>query len=220
MYRKADIYLLDDPLSAVDTHVGLHLFNECIGSKGRLARQKATRILVTHQTHFLKTADWIVVMRDVIHMKTASSSMYVLILSISFFSFSIQGEIVAQGYPKDLNTFEFDFTVFGESEIAAKQHEENENIRRRKISRISMKSASISSVSSDYEGLRRESEFDPGLIESLQYYEESSNENRHGSIMTKYFRSGGHPLELFLISSLFILAQLTASGADYWVSFW
>lgn len=213
MYRKADIYLLDDPLSAVDTHVGLHLFNECIGPRGRLARQKATRILVTHQTHFLKSADWIVVMRNV--SDTASWLARVLIVS----TFGFQGEIVAQGYPKDLNTSEFDFTAFGESDVAAK-HEENENVRRRKISRISMKSASISSVNSDYEGLRRESEFDPGLIESLQYYEETSNENRQGSIMTKYFRSGGHPVELFLIFLLFILAQLTASGADYWVSFW
>lgn len=132
----------------------------------------------------------------------------------------IQGEIVAQGYPKDLNTSAFDFTAFGDSDIAGKQHEEIENVRRRKISRISMKSASISSLGSDYEGLRRESEFDPGLIESLQYYEESSNENRHGSLIMKYFRSGGHPVELVVIFLLFILAQLTASGADYWVSFW
>lgn len=137
---------------------------------------------------------------------------------IHFFRF-IQGEIEAQGYPKDLNTSEFDFTTFGDSDIAT-QHEEYENVRRRKISRISMKSASISSVNSEYDGLRRESEFDPGLIEALQYYEESSNESRHGSIMIKYIRSGGHPVELFLIFLLFILAQLTASGADYWVSFW
>lgn len=146
----------------------------------------------------------------------------VCILYLTYFFFcivSIKGGIVAQGYPKDLNTSEFDFTAFGESDSTAK-HEENENVRRRKISRISMKSASISSMGSDYEGLRRESEFDAGLIESLQYYEESSNENRHGSIMMKYFRSGGHPIELFLIFLLFILAQLTASGADYWVSFW
>lgn len=61
----ADVYLLDDPLSAVDPHVGRHLFNECIGPRGRLACQNATRILVTHQVHFLKDADWLVVLRNV-----------------------------------------------------------------------------------------------------------------------------------------------------------
>lgn len=65
VYRKADVYLFDDPLSAVDAHVGRHLFNECIGPKGYLARQNVTRILVTHQVHFLKEADWVIVLRDV-----------------------------------------------------------------------------------------------------------------------------------------------------------
>lgn len=65
VYRKADIYLIDDPLSAVDTHVQSHLFNNCIGPKGFLARQNATRILITHQVHFLKEADWIIVLKNV-----------------------------------------------------------------------------------------------------------------------------------------------------------
>lgn len=65
VYRMADVYLLDDPLSAVDPHVGRHLFKECIGPRGRLACQNATRILVTHQVHFLKDADWLVVLRNV-----------------------------------------------------------------------------------------------------------------------------------------------------------
>ncbi|XP_031639826.1 multidrug resistance-associated protein 4-like, partial [Contarinia nasturtii] len=64
MYRKADIYLIDDPLSAVDSHVQSHLFKKCIGPNGYLARQNATRILITHQLHFMKEADWIVVLND------------------------------------------------------------------------------------------------------------------------------------------------------------
>lgn len=65
IYRKADIYLFDDPLSAVDAHVGRHLFNECIGPNGFLAKNSTTRILVTHQVHFLKEADEVIVLRNV-----------------------------------------------------------------------------------------------------------------------------------------------------------
>ena len=36
VYFDADIYMLDDPLSAVDSHVGKHIFENLIGSKGLL----------------------------------------------------------------------------------------------------------------------------------------------------------------------------------------
>uniref|UniRef100_A0A8B9RM10 ABC-type glutathione-S-conjugate transporter n=1 Tax=Astyanax mexicanus TaxID=7994 RepID=A0A8B9RM10_ASTMX len=62
VYRKADIYLLDDPLSAVDAHVGQHIFDKVIGPKGVL-RDK-TRVLVTHGTSFLPQADLILVLVD------------------------------------------------------------------------------------------------------------------------------------------------------------
>lgn len=58
---QADIYLLDDPLSAVDTHVGKHLVTECV--LGLL--RHSTRILVTHQLHHLKAADKIIILRNV-----------------------------------------------------------------------------------------------------------------------------------------------------------
>jgi ABC-type multidrug transport system fused ATPase/permease subunit len=36
VYSDADIYLLDDPLSAVDSHVGKHIFQQVISAKGML----------------------------------------------------------------------------------------------------------------------------------------------------------------------------------------
>ncbi|XP_046744998.1 ATP-binding cassette sub-family C member 4-like [Diprion similis] len=57
LYRDADLYLLDDPLSAVDSKVGNHLFKECI--QGFLRGK--TRILVTHQLQFLREADSVIV---------------------------------------------------------------------------------------------------------------------------------------------------------------
>ncbi|KAI8827837.1 P-loop containing nucleoside triphosphate hydrolase protein [Chytriomyces cf. hyalinus JEL632] len=60
IYNDAEIVLIDDPLSAVDAHVGKHLFNNCI--KGALSSR--TRILVTHQLHFLPQCDRVVVLKD------------------------------------------------------------------------------------------------------------------------------------------------------------
>jgi len=62
VYQDSDIYLLDDPLSAVDAHVAQHLFQKVIGPKG-LLRSK-TRILCTHQISFLQEVDHIFVLRD------------------------------------------------------------------------------------------------------------------------------------------------------------
>ena len=45
VYHGADIALLDDPLSAVDAHVGEHIFKNVIGPHGAL--KGSTRILVS-----------------------------------------------------------------------------------------------------------------------------------------------------------------------------
>ncbi|XP_022801988.1 multidrug resistance-associated protein 1-like isoform X2 [Stylophora pistillata] len=62
VYFNTDIYLLDDPLSAVDSHVGKRIFDEVIGPQGLL--KEKTRVLVTHGIQFLPYADQIIVLRD------------------------------------------------------------------------------------------------------------------------------------------------------------
>ncbi|XVF86794.1 hypothetical protein PTKIN_Ptkin18bG0071300 [Pterospermum kingtungense] len=58
VYDDADIYLLDDPFSAVDAHTAAVLFNDCVMT----ALEKKTVILVTHQVEFLSEVDRILVM--------------------------------------------------------------------------------------------------------------------------------------------------------------
>lgn len=55
LYYNADVVLLDDPLSAVDAHVGKTLFDTILHSL-----HGKTRILVTHALHFLPQVDYII----------------------------------------------------------------------------------------------------------------------------------------------------------------
>ncbi|EDK97393.1 multidrug resistance-associated protein 1 isoform 1 [Mus musculus] len=60
VYSNSDIYLFDDPLSAVDAHVGKHIFEKVVGPMGLLKNK--TRILVTHGISYLPQVDVIIVM--------------------------------------------------------------------------------------------------------------------------------------------------------------
>ncbi|ORY49444.1 P-loop containing nucleoside triphosphate hydrolase protein [Rhizoclosmatium globosum] len=60
VYFDSEIVLLDDVLSAVDAHVGQYIFTECI--RGALGGK--TRLLVTHQLHFVPQCDFVVTMKN------------------------------------------------------------------------------------------------------------------------------------------------------------
>ncbi|XP_016069254.1 PREDICTED: multidrug resistance-associated protein 9 [Miniopterus natalensis] len=60
VYSNHEIYLLDDPLSAVDAHVGKHVFEECI----KKALRGKTVVLVTHQLQFLESCDEVILLGD------------------------------------------------------------------------------------------------------------------------------------------------------------
>lgn len=60
LYRDAEVYLLDDPLSAVDPHVAQHLFKNAISEY----LKEKTVILVTHQLSFIRFADRVLFIKD------------------------------------------------------------------------------------------------------------------------------------------------------------
>jgi ATP-binding cassette, subfamily C (CFTR/MRP), member 1 len=80
VYYNADTYFLDDPLSAVDSHVGKHIFDHVLGPNGLLKKKVSrhkkrwcstfnsmalqTRVLVTHGITYLPEVDNIVVLKD------------------------------------------------------------------------------------------------------------------------------------------------------------
>ncbi|KAG1747121.1 ABC protein [Suillus paluster] len=62
LYFDPEIVILDDPLSAVDAHVGKSLFQDAIS--GALCNRGVTVILVTHAIHFLSQVDYIYTMNN------------------------------------------------------------------------------------------------------------------------------------------------------------
>ncbi|XP_078176000.1 ABC transporter C family member 2-like isoform X2 [Carex rostrata] len=60
VYSDSDVYVFDDPLSALDAHVGRQVFDKCIKDQLR----NKTRVLVTNQLHFLPYVDRIILVHD------------------------------------------------------------------------------------------------------------------------------------------------------------
>ena len=61
IFRDADIYLFDDPISAVDSKVAKQIYDRVIKA---LWKNKKTVILVTHQISYLFECDQIFIMQD------------------------------------------------------------------------------------------------------------------------------------------------------------
>ncbi|KAL8420183.1 hypothetical protein RB594_003095 [Gaeumannomyces avenae] len=62
VYARADVYLLDDCLSAVDSHVGRHIIDNVLGKEGLL--KSKTRILATNSIPVLSESDYICMLKD------------------------------------------------------------------------------------------------------------------------------------------------------------
>jgi ABC-type multidrug transport system, ATPase and permease components len=195
IYNEADIYLLDDPLSAVDTHVGKHLFNECISSY----LENKTRILVTHQLQYLRDADWIIIMNDG--------------------QIEIQGtfqELMASGvdYAQLLgldNKAESDEAPFEDKPESERVTNGQINSLLRQISQMSTRSKSSNKTSKK------------GEIEEISApvnVEASSKGVLKHSVYIEYFRSGTNFCTVFIVTLMFLTAQTAASVTDWWMSYW
>ena len=60
VYADSDVYIMDDPLSALDAHVARQVFDTCL----RQELKSKTRLLVTNQLHFLSQVDRIVLVHE------------------------------------------------------------------------------------------------------------------------------------------------------------
>ncbi|KAJ1567224.1 Multidrug resistance-associated protein 4, partial [Cladochytrium tenue] len=194
VYSKADVYLLDDPLSAVDTSVGRHLFEKCL--TGILAGK--TRVLVTHQLQFARRCDSCILLDG---GRVAAQGNYAEILDsaqTSSFAAAIK-ELEAHPEAGLENDVDVDELVGGEKSKSVPVEDDSP------AGAVSSKPPE----SSEHNGkLPPEGE------------ERSSTGSISWRVYLDYFRSGASiPLGLFLFS-LLVIGEVTLVGTDYFLSRW
>ncbi|KAM4561745.1 ATP-binding cassette sub-family C member 4-like [Fundulus diaphanus] len=190
VYRDADIYLLDDPLSAVDAEVGRHLFEECICG---LLRKKP-RILVTHQLQYLKAADQIVVLKE--------------------------GQMVARGTYSELQGSGIDFTsLLKEDQDEERRDVTPQPATGSSFHYTHSDNSSMSSLSSSRYSLIDAGDSLTAVVQPMEE-ESRLEGNVGLSMYVKYFLAGANLLVLLFLILLNGLAQITFVLQDWWLSHW
>ncbi|XP_060872658.1 probable multidrug resistance-associated protein lethal(2)03659 isoform X2 [Metopolophium dirhodum] len=193
IYKQADIYLLDDPLSAVDTRVGKHLFEKCI----KEYLKEKTCILVTHQIQYLTNVDQIVLMEN--------------------------AKVTVEGSYQELQSSGLDFTKLLGSSMETVVLTDNECQNEKSIiespeahSGHTAQKLSVSNVESPVE----ETETNDVHAEQVNMAETRSSGNVGFYIYSSYILAGGRFCKVLSLLSVCIFTQVIASGSDYWITYW
>ncbi|KAF7241984.1 Multidrug resistance-associated protein 4 [Varanus komodoensis] len=192
VYQDADIYLLDDPLSAVDAEVSRHLFEKCICQ----ALHKKLCILVTHQLQYLQAANQILILKE--------------------------GKEVGKGTYSDFLRSGIDFASLlnkpeDDDQLPVPGTPSHQLSRIRTFSQSSMWSME-SSVQSQKDGAAEPPPMEP-VLTALP--EETRSEGKIGfSIYKKYFAAGANYFIIFILFFLSVLAQVAYVLQDWWLSYW
>ncbi|XP_043503586.1 probable multidrug resistance-associated protein lethal(2)03659 isoform X2 [Polistes fuscatus] len=179
VYAESDIYLFDDPLSAVDAHVGKHMFEECIVKylKGK------TRILVTHQLQYLHNVGRIIVLKD--------------------------GTIQAEGTYDELGSKGVDFGRLLETQTSIEEQPSSAP-----ASRSNSRNPSITSLSS-YKTNDTSKQPEPDEEAEMR-----TKGSVSGKVYAGYLLAGGNWCVVALIFGFCAMAQMAASGGDFFISQW
>ncbi|XP_010129451.1 PREDICTED: multidrug resistance-associated protein 1-like, partial [Buceros rhinoceros silvestris] len=204
VYQKASIYLLDDPLSAVDAHVGQHIFERVLGPNGLLKGK--TRVLVTHTINTLPQADNIVFLVDGTISETGSYQE--LLQRNGAFAEFLRAHTTAE------EKAGAGFTGIGESNgtITSRNDPSEEKL-------LSDNLIKSSAVGRETVPVSQECSAAAATEGRLTKGEETQHGRVNISIYAAYLKATGLPLCVF-ITLLFTCQQAVSFSRGYWLSMW
>ncbi|XP_059180053.1 ATP-binding cassette sub-family C member 3 isoform X2 [Centropristis striata] len=232
LYSDTDIYLLDDPLSAVDAHVAKHIFDNLIGPEGALKGK--TRILVTHGISFLPQVDNIVVMVEG-RVSEMGSYQDLLKQNGTFAEFLrnyalediVEEDEATEEMMEDEDELFPDDALSNHTDMVDNEPVVNEAKRNfmRQISIISADGDNTRSRSVRRHGCsqRKHSEQPekkkPNEMQKLIQAETAEKGRVKGKVYLEYAKAVGLPLSVF-ICFLYGCQSAAAIGANIWLSQW
>lgn len=187
----AALYLLDDPLAAVDSHVAGHIFKKVLSNKSGLLKDK-TRILVTSNVSVLPEVDQIVLVED---GKIADIGSYEQLLAKSSFAEFVKKKSNIKIVSKD-----------AESD-SSKQAKTDDNNNSEKPFKDDEKPKTSKKANSANDGKLIEAEKDKG------------SDRVPLSIYHSYFLSLTYKAILFCCL-LFAAGHLSSTGSRVWLALW
>uniref|UniRef100_A0A8C1FTL6 Multidrug resistance-associated protein 1 n=1 Tax=Cyprinus carpio carpio TaxID=630221 RepID=A0A8C1FTL6_CYPCA len=199
VYCSCAVYLLDDPLSAVDAHVGKHIFEKVIGPQGLL--QGRTRVLVTHGLSFLPQVDLILVMVD--------------------------GEITEMGSYTELLGRQGAFAEFLHTYTNTEQEEVEESVaacsisvsRRQSLNSLNTAGTGKTPQKTEPNDVAASKKTKSADAARLTEADKANTGRVKLSVFWEYMKAIGLPLSIFSVF-LFFCHHLSSLGSNYWLSLW
>ncbi|KAI7889943.1 multi drug resistance-associated protein MRP [Mucor mucedo] len=221
IYARADIYLLDDPLSAVDAHVGRHIFDNVIGPEGIL-KNKA-RVLVTHGISYLPRINHVVMLRD---GEIALSGTYSDLMSQKSELYALINDFGNQSNNKapsedEITVDDEDVLQSDTASIELVPREEDATLHRRRqrmnsdASIMSAKTLRRASLVS----LNKKGKAQNGGNDRLITVEESAKGSVTWDVYKEYAKSCSF-YGVIVVLLLLVLAQLASVGTNLWLKYW
>eukprot|EP00644_Phytophthora_capsici_P002761 jgi/Phyca11/553757/estExt2_Genewise1Plus.C_PHYCAscaffold_550062 len=205
VYQDADIYLLDDILSAVDSHVGADIFNECIKKtlKSKLV------VLVTHSLSFVSQCDQITVIAD---GRIAEHGSYkTLMAKKNLLAQMVSNYVESENEEDEVNetsveSLEDCADLSDEEDLAITGRRKSSESRMHRRSRLSMRSDDSQA------GIEEEGQ--------LMVEEDRSVGDVSWSVYRVWINAFGGMCAAFMVVLGFFAAQGLTLLATVWISYW